>query len=555
MLPDFVISGGTVLDGTGDDGLKADLAVRDGVIVAVGPDAADAVGGVASVATVDASGMVVAPGFIDLHTHYDAQVLWDSTLTSSAWHGVTTVVGGNCGFSIAPTHPDAHELLVGMLRDLEDMSPETLRAGIEWDFETFGQYLDAVERRQPYLNWCGYVGHSAMRVATMGAEAFERAATDSEVDAMVALAEEGMSAGAIGIATSAAPSGRNCPTRHATRDEVMALMRVMSRAGRGLGAFVPGRDMSIAALYEMQLEIGRPFTWTALLAADDGSHREKAAIHRLGMRAGADVHPQVSCRRMVAQSTLATAFALRCPAVFELDRASLDERMAAYRDPAWRSRAAQELEVAVAAPNWTRWMVAESDAHPQLAGRGVPELAAQAGTTPLDFVLDLSLEEQLTTRFELTLANADEPEVRALLQLEGGVLGLSDAGAHPDQIIDAILPTDLLGPWVRDREALPIEQAIRKLSGEPADLLGLNDRGYIRPGARADLVVFDPKTIGTGPVRRIRDLPAGGERLVADSPPGISHIFVNGVAIASDGVSNVGQLDAGPGEVIRAGRT
>jgi N-acyl-D-aspartate/D-glutamate deacylase len=467
---------------------------------------------------------------------------------------VTTVIGGNCGFSIAPAAPEHHELLVGMLRDLEDMSPETLRAGIAWEFKTFGEYLDAVERRRPYLNWAGFVGHSAIRISVMGAEAFEREASTDEIAAMARLAAEGMAEGAIGVATTASPTGRNCPTRHARWAEVVALMEVLKQAGRGVGSFVPGRDMNLASLYELQPEIGRPFTWTALLASDDGAHRERAAIHRLGTKTGADVHPQVSCRRLMAQTTLATAFALRCPAVLALDRASLSERMAAYADPAWRQRASQELEVAVAAPRWNRWMVAESGRHPELVGQVVADGAAAAGLHPLDFVLDLSLEEDLTTRFNVVLANADEDEVLTLLNLDGAVLGLSDAGAHPDQICDAVMPTDLLGGWVRDRQALPLERAVRKLTGEQADMLGLPGRGYLRPGMHADLVVFDPATVGPGPVRRVRDLPADGERLVADAPTGIAHIVVNGTAITRDGRSLVGVLDEGPGQVMRSTR-
>jgi N-acyl-D-aspartate/D-glutamate deacylase len=386
----------------------------------------------------------------------------------------------------------------------------------------------------------------------MGAEAFEREATPGEITAMARLAAEGMADGAIGVATTASPTGRNCPTRHARRAEVVALMEALARAGRGVGSFVPGRDIPLAALYELQPEIGRPFTWTALLAADDGGHRERAAIHRLGTRAGADVHPQVSCRRLVAQSNLATAFALRCPAVLALDRATLAERMAAYADPEWRRRAALELEVAVSAPRWNRWSVGESRRHPELVGRVVADAAATAGVAPLDYVLDLSLEEELATRFDIVLANGEEDEVRALLQLDGAVLGLSDAGAHPDQICDAVMPTDLLGGWVRERGVLTLERAVRKLTGEPADLLGLPGRGYVRAGMHADLVVFDPATVGPGRLRRVRDLPAGGERLLADAPTGIAHVLVNGTAITRDGRSLAGQLDEGPGHVIRS---
>ena len=332
----------------------------------------------------------------------------------------------------------------------------------------------------------------------------------------------------------------------------MTLVRCLAQAGHGLGAFVPGGELDLPALYDFQPEIKRPFTWTALLASDDGGHRERVELHKRGMEAGCDVHPQVSCRKLVAQATLNNGFALRCPAMIDLDRATLDERMAAYADPAWRQRVSEQLAIRTFT-SWDRWSVAGSSRHPELVGRGVLEAAGSLEVDPLTFVLDLSLEERLQTRFELVVANRDEQEIRSLLQLDGAVLGLSDAGAHPDQLCDAVMPTDLLGGWVRDRKAISLEHAVRKLTGELADLLELPQRGYLRKGFYADVVVFDPDTIGPGPLRRVRDFPADGERLVADAPTGIAHILVNGTPIARDGTSLVGTLERGPGHVIRSG--
>ena len=544
----LAIRGGFVIDGSGTPPFRADVLVDDDRIVGVG---ADATKGVGDVASLDATGMIVAPGFIDLHTHYDAQVFWDNTLSSSCWHGVTTVIGGNCGFSVAPANPEHHQLLVGMLRDLEDMSPETLTEGINWGFRTFSEYLDSVDLCRPYLNWAGYVGHSALRIAVLGEEAYGGHASREQIDEMAKLASEALACGAIGIATTASPGGRNAPSRHAGREEVVTLMRCLATAGHGLGAFVPGGELDLPALYEFQPEIKRPFTWTALLASDDGGHRERVELHERGMKAGRDVHPQVSCRKLVAQATLSNGFALRCPAMIDLDRATLEERMAAYADPAWRRRVSDELAIRTFT-SWDRWSVAGSSRHPELVGRGVLEAAGSLGVDPLTFVLDLSVEERLQTRFELVVANRDEQEIRNLLQLEGAVLGLSDAGAHPDQLCDAVMPTDLLGGWVRDRKAISLEHAVRKLTGELADLLELPRRGYLREGSYADVVVFDPDTVGPGPLRRVRDFPADGERLVADAPTGIAHILVNGTPIARDGTSLVGTLEKGPGQVIRS---
>jgi N-acyl-D-aspartate/D-glutamate deacylase len=543
----LAIRGGQVIDGSGSPPVRADVLIEDGVIAAVG---VDVVRSAAIDQTLDASQMVVCPGFIDIHTHYDAQVFWDAPLSSSCWHGVTTVIAGNCGYSLAPAAPDHRELLVGMLHDVEDMSVETLSAGIAWEFETFAEYLAAVERRRPYLNVGGYVGHSTIRIAVMGPDAYGGEASPEQIEHMARLAEEAIAAGAVGVATSASPGGRNPPTRYARWEEVEAVMGALSRSGRGVGAFVPG-DERLDAVHELQLRVGRPFTWTALLASDDGRHRDRVAVHKQWQQRGAVVHPQVSCRKLVAQATLANGFALRCPAMIDLDRATIVERATAYGDGAWRARAARELQQKQFA-SWDRWVVAESRVHPEFNGEPVLASAARAGVDPLAFVLDLSLSEDLETRFDLVLSNRDEAEVAKLLELEGGLLGLSDAGAHIDQLCDAVLPTDLLGGWVRDRSVLSIEHAVRKLSGEQADFLGLSRRGYLRPGMQADVVVFDPSAIAPGPLRRVKDFPAGGERLLADAPAGIAHILVNGAAITRDGRSLVGQLERGPGQVVRS---
>lgn len=546
-----VLKGGTVIDGTGAPGRPADVAVEGGRITDIGPDLTGDL-------ELDATGCVVAPGFIDVHTHYDAQVFWDPACTPSSWHGVTTAVLGNCGFSLAPCRPERRDLMVRMLHDLEDMRTDTLEAGIGWGFSTFGEYLDVVERLEPGINLAAYVGHSAVRIDTMGEDAYEREATAEEIARMRASVREALAAGAIGFATSSSPTGRRCPSRFAGRAETEALLEELQDAGRGIASFVPGGDFDHAALYALQPTIGRPFTWTALLALADGRHRAWADLHREGVAAGADVHPQVSCRPLVAQTTLAAPFALRGPSLSELEGVSPGLRAAAYRDREWRDRLAGELEAGPLAPRWDRWIVSESDASPDAIGRTVADLAAERGAAPLDVALDIALADDLSTRFTVVLANDDEAEVSELLCLEGAILGLSDAGAHPDQICDAVAPTDLLGGWVRERGALTLEEAVRKLTGEPADLFDLAERGYIRAGAAADLVVFDPTTIGPGPIRRVRDFPAGADRLIADAPTGLRHILVAGVLIRRGGVGVDKPVDASgraPGRVLRHGRS
>jgi N-acyl-D-aspartate/D-glutamate deacylase len=538
-----VLRGGTVLDGTGAPGVRLDVALEGGRIVELGL-------GLRGDSELDCGGAVVAPGFIDLHTHYDAQLLWDPACSSSCWHGVTTVVVGNCGFSLAPCPAEHRPLMLRLLRDLEDMRPSALEAGIDWSFETFPQYLDLVRRRGTDLNVAAYVGHSAVRIATMGADAFERAATDAEVAAMARLVTEAMDAGAIGFATSTSPTGRNCPSRNAVPAESLALFAAMAATGRGVIATVPGGAMSHADLYAAQRSLGRPITWTALLSMADGRHEDWAALHRTGWAEGLDVRPQVSCRPQGGRTTLAEPFALRCPAVRELDGASPATRRAAYADPVWRARAWDELASSYAPPRWGTWVVADSAAAPGLVGRDVCSLAAERGVTELDVVCDLSLADDLRTWFAFTVANDDEAAVATLLQLDGAVLGLSDAGAHPAQICDAVLPTDLLGGWVRDRGALTLERAVHKLTGELAGLMGLADRGRLASGAAADVVVFDPATIGPGPVRRVADLPDGSERLIADAPTGVLHVVVNGRTIRRDGEQLASDPAARPGRLL-----
>ncbi|MEU8137451.1 N-acyl-D-amino-acid deacylase family protein [Streptodolium elevatio] len=544
-----VVRGGEVVDGSGAPAFRADVLVVDGRVEELGPD-------LTGDHILDATGCVVAPGFIDVHTHYDAQVFWDPACTPSSYHGVTTAVLGNCGFSLAPCRPERRALMVRMLHDLEDMRTDTLEEGVDWGFATFADYLDAVERLGPDINLAAYVGHSAVRIDVMGEDAYEREATVTEIVEMRQVVRDALAAGAIGFATSASPTGRRCPSRFANLEETVGMLAELRDAGRGIASFVPGGELDHAALYALQPEIGRPFTWTAMLALADGRHRDWVELHREGVETGAAVHPQVSCRPLVAQTTLLAPFALRAPCLAELEGRSPVLRAAAYRDRTWRERLEQELGQGLLAPRWDRWYVAESPTRPSWHGRSVTEIAEERGVAPLDAAFDTALDDDLATRFTVVLANDDEDEVAELLRLDGAVLGLSDAGAHPDQICDAVAPTDLLGGWVRERGVLTLEQAVRKLTGEVADLFGLAGRGYVRPGAAADLVVFDPDEVGPGPIRRVADFPANADRLTADAPTGLRHVLVRGVPIRRDGAPVGKPRDAegrSPGRVLRHG--
>lgn len=537
MSADLVIRGGTVVDGTGAPGFVADVAVTDGVIEEIGPDLRGA-------DVLDAFGCTVAPGFIDIHTHYDAQVFWDPALRPSSFHGITTVVAGNCGFAIAPTRPEHRETIARTLENVEDMDLATLTAGIEWDFETFPEYLDVVGRRGTDVNFTAYIGHSALRLYVMGDAAYERTATDDEIDQMCSLVAEALDHGAAGFSTSFSYAhrgvdGKPVPSRFSNRDEVDALFRTAGRSGRGVVLITPGEQCSYADVYQWQPRIGRPFTYP-MFASPGGKHLEPLALHEQGLADGADVWPQVTPRPLTMQFTLADPYSLNTGKVFgELLQRDRAARIAAYNDPEWRARAAEDLEDSPMRPRWETFEVSETTRFPELEGRRVTDLANERGCLPLDVMCELAVAEDLKTRFRAHIANDDVDAVGHLLTHEHMALGLSDAGAHVDQICDAPLPTDLLGNWVREREVMPLERAVHKLTGEPAQIFGFTRRGRLREGNWADVCVFDPATVAPGPTRRVRDFPADAERLTAEEPSGMRHVLVNGVPIRRDDV----QLD------------
>jgi N-acyl-D-amino-acid deacylase len=552
----LVITGGTVVDGTGAPGYVADVAVRDGRIVEIGV-------GLVGDRTLDATGCVVAPGFIDIHTHYDAQVFWDAALTPSVHHGVTTVVAGNCGFSIAPTRPQHRDLIAHTLEKVEDMNVATLTEGIPWDFETFPEYLASVEQRGTVLNYAAFIGHTPLRIYAMGDEAVGREATDDEIATMADLVREAMDAGAAGFASSFAVThrgadGQPIPSRWADGREIEALCKVVGDVGRGVVAVNGGQQLSMADCYDLQPRIGAPITFTALLTMSSGSHLDAVEIHKTGRANGADVWPQVSCRPLSFSMTLVEPFTLNINPVFaELMPQSLEERREAYADPEWRDRAREVWTGAkgVFAPRWDTFEVMDAPTQPDAVGRKVAEIAADLGKEPFDCLLDLALAEpDLQLRVKANLANDDVDGVAILLQTDGCTLGLSDAGAHVGQLCDAVLATDLLGTWVRDRKVLTLENAVHKLTQVQAELFGFEDRGVLREGAFADVVVFDPDTVAPGPVRRVRDFPAGAERLTADEPTGMRHLLVNGVPVRVDGVLLDEAARGRPGVLVKPGQ-
>ena len=550
---EIAIRGGHVIDGTGAPARRADVGVRDGRVAAIEET-------VRGEAEIDATDRLVTPGFVDIHTHYDPQVLWDPALTPSSWHGVTSVVAGNCGYSLAPVRTETRGTLLRTLDKVEDMRLETLEAGVEWGFEQYGEYLDAIESRGVAIHFGGFVGHTPVRLYVMGDDAYEREATPEEVDRMRALVADALRAGALGFSSDRAgyhtgDGGRPVPSIAASQAETEALMRVTAEVGRGIVHVAPGERWDW--IFPFQKTLGRTLQWSSILAFDGEpggprDFRPKLAAQEAARRAEQDIWAQVTCRPILQEITLREPTPFYQLAAFKaLSALPESERAAHYRDPEWRARAWREFEESILDPGWATLTVSESKAHPEWIGRSMADLAGERGGTPLDAMCDVALADELASRFSVTFANADPEHVSRLLCGEGTIMGLSDAGAHVNQICDAVMPTDFLARWVRDRALMSVEAGIHKLTGELARILDL-DRGTLEVGAPADVLVLDWDRLDPGPIRRVADLPANGERLVADDPGGIDWVLVNGLPIRANGQSGLDTLDALPGTILRS---
>ena len=547
-----VIKNGLVVDGTGNPGFFADVQIEGDRVIEIGSNLQGDI-------VIDASGRVVAPGFIDIHTHYDAQAFWDPALTPSCYHGVTTVVAGNCGFSIAPTRPQDRALIANTMEKVEDMDPATLNAGIPWDFESFPEYLASIEQHGTLLNFAAYVGHTPLRIFVMGEQSVGRAATTDEISRMTNLVSEAMAAGAAGFATSFAVThrgadGQPIPSRWAAADEIEALCKAVGDSGRGVIGVNGGENLSFADCYVLQPKVGAPITYTALLTTSQGTHLAAVEVHKEGLRQGVDVWPQVSCRPLSFSMTMVEPFTLNTSPIFaELMPKSIDERREAFASHEWRNRVRVGwVNKQGLIPRWDSYEIMDAPSSPDLVGRRLTDIANETGADPFDLLLELALlEPDLKLRVKAMLANDDAEGVAMLLNTEGCTLGLSDAGAHVGQLCDAVLSTDLLGSWVREKKVLTLENAVHKLTQVQADLFGFTDRGVLRVGALADVVVFDAATVSPGPVRRVVDFPANGERLTADQPTGMHHLFVNGVEVQRDGKLLQPALDSLPGRLVK----
>jgi N-acyl-D-amino-acid deacylase len=555
-MMDLVIKNARICDGTGAPSFMGTLGVENGVIRYVGPR-----DGQTGERVIDADGLVLAPGFVDPHTHYDAQISWDPLVTCSPWHGVTTVIMGNCGVGVAPVKPETREILMQDLVNVEAIPYDVMKAGIDWQWESYGQYLDAIDRRGLGINVAGLVAFTPLRHYVMGEASFERPATPAEIDIMRRLLREAMEAGAFGLSTTTSRNhvgyqGRPLACRNASRDELIGVVRGLADVGRGAieiilnsGGMYAVSDDDVELLRGITQASGRPVTWLALFAHPGQPDFHDQTFAKLGDLVKQAI-PQITPRPIMSQGDLRnpTMFGsfVSWQTVFNRPEA---EKIAVYRDVAFRDAFQQELESRKRSHMWGQMRVLEVG-RPELAihvGRTLEEIAASEGKRPVDAYFDLGLADDLATRFQSSTFNFDPAGVERLIADDRCLVGLSDGGAHVDVICDVGYATALLDLWVRKRGVLSLEKAVHKLTQVPATVFGIPDRGVLAEGKVADLVLFDPATVAARTPRYVHDLPCNGRRLICESE-GIRATFVAGTQLYDDG-RHTGAM---PGRILRS---
>lgn len=563
---DVLLQGGTVVDGSGAPGVRADVGIRAGRIVAVGDIDETAA------RTVDVTGLVVAPGVIDPHTHYDAQLLWDPTASPSNVHGVTTVIAGNCGFTLAPLRPEDADYLRRMMARVEGMPLGSLEEGLAWDWRSFADYLDLFEGKLA-VNAGFLVGHCAIRRTVMGEDSVGGQPTPEQLEAMQQLLAESIEAGGLGFSSSQAYThddgdGEPVPSRHAQLDELLALCEVVRRyEGTTLEFITDGclngfSDEEIERMAQMSYAARRPLNWNVLSVdaqqPDRIPHQLRASDRaaELGGRVVALTMPTIVGMNMNFASFCALFLLPGWKEIYDLP---IPERIEKLRDPEtrrWMDERAHSDEAGVVRrlAGWGGYEIGDtfSAANEGLGGRLVRDIAAERGTSTFDTLLDIVIEDDLRTVLWPSSSDDDSGswELRAELWKDPRIMiGGSDAGAHLDRMCGAPYPTAFLADCIRGRKLASMEEAVRLMTSVPADLFGLRDRGRIVEGAVADVVVFDPATVGSGPVHMRYDLPGENKRLMAEAT-GMRHVFVAGVETVTDGAAT-GAL---PGAVLRSGR-
>ena len=550
---DLLIRQALVFDGSLSEPQIKDVAVHQGRIVAI-EDHCEA----QAMETIDAQGLALMPGIIDSHTHFDAQITWDSYVRPSPAMGVTTAVIGNCGFTIAPCRPKDRELTMRNLTQVEGMSLDVLRDGIDWRFETFPEYMAMLKQKGCAINIAAYVGHSSVRTWVMGEQANKRQATPDEIAAMAALVREAMAAGAVGFATSTSPAhngegGFPMPSRLASDEEMMQLTLAMASLGRGVYMVTKGGQMSMSFLQSLAQKSGRPVMVAALLHNSTNPQavfNDMAAIAQANAQ-GIGMIGQVSCCPLTMDFTFASAYPVEglvsWRAAMGLSHDALNVILAntSFRQ-AVKDELFQTATFRLFNNEWDKVHVVQTALaeHQLFEQKSVADLALASHQDPLDFALDLALKEDLQTVFTAQLLNSDTEAVGRLLNDPHSLVSLSDAGAHLTFFNDAGFGLHLLGHWARDLGLMSMQQAVHKLTAQPAKVLGLKDRGHLRVGFAADMLLFDPKTVGRGPKHRVFDLPGGAARLNTLAS-GVHGVWVNGQLIADQDGLNEQSIFAG----------
>ena len=559
MNYDLLIKNGTVVDGTGSEGFVADVAIKDGMVVAVGQISADAT------ETIDASGKVVCPGFVDPHTHYDAQISWDTLLSSSSEHGVTTVVMGNCGVGVAPCRVDQREMTKADLITVEGMSAESLTAGINWQWETFSEYMDVAEASSIAINTAFLVPLAPFRTFVLGEEASERGATHAETQQLTDMLSEAMKAGAFGFSLSLMNQhigwqGKPLATRLASDQELKAYSNLLRDLDRGIIEVAVVKKIGTLGQDEYDVidlllaESQRPVSWLAVFNRMDQPEAAANMLAKADPLIKRGAIPQVLSRPLTAEFSLDANPLILADTIAGqvLFNRPLEEIAATCQDPGFRQQLRDNMERGALYAGQFPSTLVQSVANPKLqkyVGQTVAEISAQRQTDAFDTFFDLALEDDLAMRFVGSAANNDWDRIPELINDPRTMIGLSDGGAHCDMLCEAGYATFLLGYWVREQQVMSLEYAIKRITSEPADIFGLKDRGRLQVGNPADLVIFDPQTIGSDlrPTTRY-DLPAGAPRLYSQAK-GIERVIVNGQSIYQDGEPTGIQS----GKVLRSG--
>ena len=560
MSFDLVIKNGMIVDGSGGARYRGDIGVKDGRIVTIGRISAPADG------VVDAEGHVVTPGFVDGHTHMDAQIFWDSLGSCSCYHGVTSVVMGNCGFTLAPCREEEVDYVFRNLERAEDISRDAMLEGIIWQWETYPEYLDVIDKLPKGMNYAGYVGHSALRTYIMGERAFDEQASEDDLAAMVASVQDAIKAGAIGFSTSRSPAhlqpdDRPVASRTANFSEVAAIVNGMGNLNAGIFqlAMERGTNEQLQAFYQKLMDLskesGRPITFGSLnRRTNPGAWKALYDIIEKGNQDGANCFTQVHSREINVVLSFETQLPFDdWPVWRDVRKLSLEEQKSALRDPEMKRRLIEAAQSGLSnktvtggearPPEWDYFYLMDKATWPH---RTLKDIAAERGTSPVEAMIDIALENDLQVFFRQPISNEDEDAALAVMKHPRSCVTFSDSGAHVSQIMDSSLQTHLLSYWVRERREFSLEQAVRMITYDTATNWGFHDRGLLREGMAADIVVFDPDTIGPCMPTVVYDLPAGAQRLkqMAD---GISATVINGQVVLRDN-QHTGAL---PGQLLR----